>query len=293
MKTIGLTIGLLLMMLLASFKSAPPADNDFPAYLIYKGEGKKSSFSKMLKDIYDADVIFVGELHDNPISHWIELQVTKALFEHKKDKLVLGAEMFEADNQLIMDEYLQGKISEKNFLNEMRLWKNYETDYKPLVEFSKENGLDFIATNVPRRYASFVFKKGLEGLDSLSDEAKSYMAPLPIDYDPKVKCYKDMLEMGGGHGGENLPKAQALKDATMAHFIMNNLKKDGAFIHFNGAYHSDNQEGIVWWLKKANKDLKIVTISTVLQDDVSELYDSNYDRANYVLVVNSDMTSTH
>ncbi len=293
MRTFGLAIGLLLMMLLASFRSAPPAENDFPAYLIYKGDGKKISFSKMLKDVYEADVVFIGELHDNPISHWIELQVTKAMYENKKKRLVLGAEMFEADNQLILDEYLQGKISEKNFLNEMRLWKNYETDYKPLVEFSKEKGLNFVATNVPRRYASFVFKKGLEGLDSLSDEAKSYMAPLPIDYDPEVKCYKDMLEMSGGHGGENLPKAQALKDATMAHFILKNLKKNGAFIHFNGAYHSDNQEGIVWWLKKANKDLKIVTISTVLQDDVSELYDGNYDRANYVLVVNSDMTSTH
>lgn len=267
--------------------------NDFPAYLIYTSKGKEIKFSKMLKDVYEADIVFVGELHDNPISHWMELQLTKAMQENKGKKLVLGAEMFESDNQLIMDEYLEGKISEQNFRNEMRLWKNYETDYKPLVEFAKSNKLRFIATNIPRRYASIVYKKGLKSLDSLSETAKSFIAPLPIEYDSEVVCYKNMLEMMGGHGGEKLPMAQAIKDATMAHFILENWKKGQAFLHFNGAYHSDDHEGIVWWLKKANPELKIVTITTVLQEDVNSLNEAHQDKADYVLCVNSDMTSTH
>lgn len=271
----------------------PKSDNDFPAYLIYSGKGKQVSFSKMLKEVYEADVVFVGELHDNPISHWMELQLTKALYEHKKDKLVLGAEMFESDNQLIMNEYLKGIISEKNFLNEMRLWKNYETDYKPLVEFAKKNKLNFIASNVPRRYASLVYGQGFEGLNSLDSIAKTFIAPLPIKYDPEVACYKNMLEMSGGHGGDNLPKAQALKDATMAHFILANMKKGQVFLHCNGAYHSDDHEGIVWYLKQQNKDLKIVTISTVLQQDVNSLDEDYKDKADFVLCVNADMTSTH
>lgn len=291
MRLIVSILSLTIVFAIVSF--TPNSSNDFPAYLIYSGKGKQVAFSKMLKEVYEADVVFVGELHDNPISHWMELQLTKALFEHKKDKLVLGAEMFEADNQLIMNEYLNGVISEKNFLNEMRLWKNYETDYKPLVEFAKKNKLNFVASNVPRRYASLVYGKGLEGLNELDSIAKTFIAPLPITYDPEVACYKNMLAMSGGHGGDNLPKAQALKDATMAHFILANLNKGQVFLHFNGAYHSDDHQGIVWYLKQQKKDLKIVTISTVLQQDVNTLDEDYNGKADFILCVNSDMTSTH
>ena len=241
----------------------------------------------------EADIVFVGELHNNPISHWIELQLTKALHQHPEKVLVLGAEMFESDNQLIMDEYLSGKISGKNFKNEMRLWTNYETDYAPLVEFAKENGVHFVATNVPRRYASLVFSKGFEGLDSLSDQAKKFLPPLPIEYDAEVPCYKKMMEMGGSHASPNMPKAQALKDATMAHFIAAHWEKGKVFLHFNGAYHSDNYEGIVWYLKRMLPDAKIVTVSTVLQNDVSELGEAHQGRADFILNVAADMTSTH
>ena len=63
-----------------------------------------------------------------------------------------------------------------------------------MVEFANKNKLSFIATNVPRRYASMVYKKGIEQLDSLSETAKSYIAPLPIKIDLEVGCYKKMLE---------------------------------------------------------------------------------------------------
>jgi uncharacterized iron-regulated protein len=29
-----------------------------------------------------------------------------------------------------------------------QLWSNYQTDYRPLVDFAKENNLRFIATNI-------------------------------------------------------------------------------------------------------------------------------------------------
>lgn len=82
----------------------------------------------------------------------------------EKDNLILGAEMFESDNQVILNEYLAGLISQSSFENEARLWPNYKTDYKPLVEFAKTNKLQFVASNVPRRYASLVNSKGFEDL---------------------------------------------------------------------------------------------------------------------------------
>ena len=133
-------------------------------------------------------------------------------------------------------------IPEAKFEDEARLWQNHKTDYKPLLQFAFEQGIRFVATNVPRRYANLVYRKGFEGLDSLSDEAKKYLPPLPVAYDPELPGYKSMREMGQmGHGkvSDNLPKAQAIKDATMAHFILKNWSAGKQLLHFNGAYHSD------------------------------------------------------
>ena len=269
---------------------------DKPAYMLYDSNGKITNFKKLVKEAADVDIIFFGEQHNNPISHWMQLELTKELFEKKGTDLILGAEMFETDNQLLLDEYLSGQIKTTSFESEARIWKNYKTDYKPLVEFAKENDLKFIATNIPRRYAAIVNKKGFEGLDSLSNEAKKLIVPLPVNYDPDVNCYKSMIEMMGGMGGhvtENIPKAQAIKDATMAHFILKNLKNGETFIHFDGAYHSDNYEGIVWWIKQANSNLNILTISTVEQDTITDLSEDNAGIADYILCVPSNMTKTY
>ena len=269
--------------------------SDKPAYLIYTKDGKQADYKIMLEKLKDADIVFIGELHNNPISHWMELEITKDLFSKNKEGVTLGAEMFESDNQLIIDEYLNDYISKKSFKDEARLWPNYKTDYKPLMEFAKKNKLKFIATNIPRRYASVMFKKGQEGIDKLSDEAKKYIAPIPFLYDPKLKCYADMIEMGKkmGHTGDNFPKSQAIKDATMAHFILKNMEKGKIFIHYNGSYHSDNFEGIVWHIKHVNKKMKIMTVSTVSQNDISKLEKDNFNKADYIIAVPESMTTTH
>ena len=123
-----------------------------PAYVIYNAQGQKVSYKKMLKDLSAKDIILFGELHNNPISHWLELEVTKDI--HNTKPVVLGAEMLEADNQMQINNYLAGIIDTKALDTLARLWPNYKTDYAPLVNFSKDNKLPFIATNIPRRYAS-------------------------------------------------------------------------------------------------------------------------------------------
>jgi uncharacterized iron-regulated protein len=267
---------------------------DKPAYKIYDSSAGESSYEKMLSAAAKADIVFFGELHDNPISHWLELQITKDLFALKKENLVLGAEMFETDNQVILDEYLKGYIKESSFKEGARLWPNYNTDYKPLVDFAKANKLLFIATNVPRRYASIVASKGWVYLDSmLTLESRKWIAQLPIAYDPELKCYKDMLSMGDpGHGGVNLPKAQALKDATMAEFILKNFRQGKTFLHFNGAYHSNYRQGIVWYLLKSRPGLKIVTISSAEQTALNGLDDESKNLADYIICTPEDMTKT-
>ena len=269
--------------------------NDNPAYQIFDSTGKNVKYSKMLDAIQDANVIFFGELHNNPICHWLQVELTRELFESKNGNLVLGAEMFEADNQLILNEYIQGEISDKSFKKEARLWPNYKTDYAPLVEFAKENQLKFIATNIPRRYASVVYKKGFEGLEDLSAEAKSYIAPLPVEYDPELEGYQAMLEdmKMMAHVNENLPKAQAIKDATMAYSIAEAIENDKLFIHYNGTYHSNNHEGLIWYLEKYKPGLNIITIVSVEQEEIENLGEENENLADYIVVITESMTKTY
>ena len=284
-----LSIILSLFIALSAFKS------DKPAYRFFTAQGKKIKYEKLLKQLETADVVFFGELHNNPISHWFELEITKDLYQKKDGKLILGAEMFERDNQLLIDEYFKGQISKKSFEEETRLWPNYKTDYKPLLEFAHKNKLKFIATNVPRRYASLVYKHGAEALDSLSPEAKKYLAPLPFPYDPELKCYKDMLDQMKlmGHGNPNFPKAQAIKDATMAASIAKYAGNGNLFIHYNGSYHSDNFQGILWYLNQYKPDLKIMTITSVEQASVDSLSKESLNKANFILAIPEDMTKTY
>jgi uncharacterized iron-regulated protein len=269
--------------------------SDKPAYKLFTEKGSVTSYKSLIKDASEADIVFFGELHDNPICHWLEYEVTADLYDAKGKDLILGAEMFEADNQLIVNEYLSGLIKEKNFEAEARLWPNYKTDYKRLLNFARDSSLAFIATNIPRRYAAMVNKSGFEVLNTLEKEALQFIAPLPVVYDSTLACYAEMAKMMGDaptHVTMNIAKAQAMKDATMAHFIYKNYVKGKTFLHFNGTYHSDRFQSILWYLQKMDPSLKIVTISSVEQDDVDELSKESEGLGNYILVIPTSMSKS-
>ena len=270
---------------------------DKQAYRVFDSKGKESDYAQLLKQSKKADVVFFGEQHNNPISHWLQIELAEDLEKETSGKLIMGAEMFERDNQAILNEYLSGQISSKNFEEEARIWDNYATDYKPLVELAKSKKLPFIATNVPRRYANMVYKQGLESLNPLTSEAKSWIAPLPIEVDMNLPSYQAMIKMMGGHGSaaasDNLVKSQAVKDATMGYFIAQNLKKGHVFLHFNGSYHSDLKEGTVWYLRKYAAGKDVVNIATVEQDNIDKLDQENLGKADFIICVPAKMTKTY
>jgi uncharacterized iron-regulated protein len=333
--------------------------DEIAAFQIYDSKGKKVSYAKFIKAVRKSfltkpdsrDVLLFGELHDNPISHWLELQVTQDLFDVHSN-IVLGAEMFETDQQTALNEYLNPKkdTAKQNTNNPMgmgfgadprvaklkksiKLWNNFVTDYQPLVDFARNNQLKFVATNVPRRYASLVYKKGIKYLysnegqvsgslrtfsigtnlpvcdtgiykkDSIlyfSEISEGNSIPPIFEYDSTLQCYKDIFNMAGGHGGQNLPMSQAIKDATMASLVYKHLPKNGVFVHYNGSYHSDNHQSIEWYLKHYNEKIlknfypmKITTISTRTQNNVSQLEKENLGIADFVIVVPENMTRTY
>lgn len=263
------------------------------AYNLMDSDGNEVSFYEMTDILKDYDIILFGELHNNPISHWLQLELAKELYNLKKDNLVIGAEMFESDDQLPLNEYLSGKIAEKNFKAEVKLWNNYATDYRPVLEFAKEKKLKYIATNIPRRYANIVFHRGLKALDSLEMQAYRFIVPLPVEIDLSLKTYASLRTEMDGHSAKYLPESQAIKDATMAYFIQNNFKSGNLFLHLNGAYHSDYYEGIYWFLKQKDKNFKIAVITSVEQSDLSNIDKDNTGKADFTIIIDENMTKTY
>lgn len=291
MKKTSLT-ALFLFFIQISFAAAQSQ----PAYKLYNHKGKSAKYSKMIKDLAKSDMVFFGEYHTNPISHWMQIEMAKSFYEKKGERLVFGAEMFENGNQLVLDEYLAGFYEDDKMKPEItQLWANYETDYKPLVEFAKENNLRFIASNIPRRYASMINKKGIEVLHELSPDALAMIGPLEEYFDAAV--YADMEEKMGGHVPSNMlniQAAQAAKDATMAYFSVNNFKEGDLYFHINGSYHSDNKRGIIWWIAQINPGLTIKSVTTVSRSEWDKMTDDEKAlKADYIIVVADNMTQTN
>ncbi|GAB2759934.1 hypothetical protein GCM10010465_00020 [Actinomadura fibrosa] len=270
-----------------------------PAYQLFNDSGEITGYTDMVRDLAQSDMVFFGEYHNDPISHWLQLEVGKSLHELKGEKLLFGAEMFESGNQLVIDEYLQGLYSEEKFLPEVtQLWKNYKTDYKPLLDFAKENDLRFIATNIPRRYAAMINAMGMDALEKLSPQAMELIGPdLKKFFDPTVKAYAEMADNMGGHVPDNMlniQTAQASKDATMAHFSIKNHNPGDLLFHIQGSYHSNYDQGIIWWVNKIRPGFLIKSITTVTQSEWDEMTTEQKSTiADYIVVVPDNMTRTY
>lgn len=273
---------------------------DRPAYHLFTAQGAPADYDQMLTQLAQADVVLFGEQHNDPIAHWLELQVAKDLARLKDPgKLVLGLEMFERDVQPLVAGYAAGTVPDSAFERQSRPWPNYATDYRPLLQFARQAHLPVVGTNAPRRYAQQVARGSLAALDKLPAAEKSYLVPLPLKVDFNLPGYKNMAAMFGGdasaHGGaRNVIEAQALKDATMAYAIRTSLGPGQTVLHLNGSYHSDHHDGIVAYLRAlAKAPLRIKTLSVVTQTQLQQLDKENTDLADYLIVVPADMTKTY
>lgn len=262
-----------------------------PAYMLFNANGKKISYDRMLRTVRTGDIILFGEEHDDPIAHWLQLLVAQDLVA--QGPLIMGAEMIEADDQATLDRYLRGEIDQAALDTLARLWENHPTDYAPMVDLAKEKHLPFVACNVPRRYARAVSKGGFAALDTVPENERAWIAPLPIAYDPTLPGYVKMLTLMGDHASPEMAMAQALKDATMAHFIAKYATKGTRFLHFNGSFHSDFHEGIGWYLDRARPELSKVTIATVTQEQVDRLEPEHLGQADIIICVDTAIPGTH
>lgn len=283
-----------LVFIVLTFCTFYSSAQDKPAYVIFNEKGKKVSYKQLLNASQNSDITFFGEYHNNPISHWLQYELAKDLSQSNDNKLTFGFEMFEADQQQLLSDFLNSKVEEKEFEDGMRMWSNYETDYKPLILFAKEHGISCVASNIPRWIAALTFKKGRAILDSLPEKDLNVMCDKNFPVDTTLSQYQMMLEMTTDHEkGLNFINAQAIKDATMVKFIDKLWTPNTKFVHFNGAFHTDFDQGIIWYLKQLKPNVKYTTITTVEQDDMKKLDEENIGRAKFIICVSPTMTKTH
>jgi uncharacterized iron-regulated protein len=206
-----------------------------------------------------ADIVFFGEEHDDPETHFVELALLEAV-GRARSNVVLSLEMFERDVQPALDDYLAGRISEKDFLARSRPWDNF-ADYRPLVQLARARGWPVVAANIPRAIAADVSHDGLSVIDRLPPENRPFVAG-------RIACthdayYDRFAEEMNGHGAGSGPPgatvsmqamtdrffdAQCVKDETMAESIVAALQRAGhgaILVHVTGSFHTDQGLGTV------------------------------------------------
>ncbi|NND72102.1 MAG: ChaN family lipoprotein [Rhodothermales bacterium] len=170
----------LLLILLFMFVGLVRAQDDV-SYQPFDTDGNQLTWSDVAMRLQMYDVILVGETHNDSIGHVVELELLKTIAaDTSRTSVAVSMEMFERDVQYIVDEYMDDQIVESHFKKSARAWDNYDTDYKPIVDFARENGLPLIAANSPRRYVNRVTRYGPEALDTLPPSAKKFLPPLPV-----------------------------------------------------------------------------------------------------------------
>ncbi len=284
--------------ILFAFLTSPALSQLKPEnYKIYDTNAKKTcTIAEAIGILSKKNVVFFGEEHNDPTGHQLEIEILKMLHFKNGKRQVLSMEMFETDVQLVMNEYLQNLIREKNFLKEARSWNNY-VDYKPMVEYSRLQGLNVIAANTPNRYVNLVSRKGLAGLDSLNKEARKWLPPMPIDT-AAGKYYENFLKTMGGHKvpGMEIYQAQNLWDSGMAWSIRTYLKKHKSdkILHVVGRFHSDEKLGTVAKLLKLKPSLTIGNISSFSDSTFNNPDWAKFSHlGDYIIITNPDIKKTY
>lgn len=258
-------------------------------------ENKVIDIAKIINDMSQADVLFFGEEHNDSIGHYLETQIFKKLASTYQNKVVLTMEMFHTDVQPVINEYLAGVISEKNFIKEARAWNNYK-DYKPMVEFAKSEKIQVIGANGAARYSNAVTRSGLDILGKFPKGSKTFLPPLPIDT-LQGRYYEKFIELLGGHsmGGMKVYQSQNFWDATMAWSITKTAKqfKKYKIFQVNGRFHSDEQLGTYAQLAKYAPKLKVLNISSFATDDFENPNWEKYKNlGNYVIITDPKVKKT-
>ena len=260
-----------------------------------------TDFEAMLADLARADVILVGEQHDDPNTHRLEAAILQGLLRRRVG-VTVSLEMFERDVQASLDAYLTGSMEEEAFLKGSRPWPRYATDYRSLVELARTHGWPVVASNVPRRLASEVAKGGTAALAKATNAepalvARTVQCPLDAYFDRFAATMNAHPAPGAEKKSEEEKRAtteryylsQCVKDETMAESIVAAFERQagrpGAIVHYNGAFHSDFGGGVADRVRRRLPGRRVAIVSMLPVPDIDALAPAGEElsRAEYLV----------
>ncbi len=180
------------------------------------------TFAGVMERVADKKIVYVGENHNQYSHHVMELEIIKDLHQRGK-KLAIGMEMFQRPFQKVLDEYIEGKIDEREFLKGTQYFKRWGFEYnlyRPILLFARSEKIPVVALNQRQEIVDKVFRGGF---DSLSEEEKK---SIPSRMDFSDEAYRERLEKTfrehEDFGAEHFNffyQAQVLWDETMSESI--------------------------------------------------------------------------
>lgn len=266
-----------------------------PARLVVTSSDVLTTVPDAAAALASADVVVFGELHRSPAVHAMHHDLLAALHE-RRPNIVIAMEMFERDTQTMLLQYLAGFVAEDTFLAAARPWPGYASDYRPVVEFAKDNGLLVLAANAPRELVSRVAREGIGSVAGADGVARETTAPEDEYWDAFVAELGD--DAAHGHGSlPNLYAAQCLRDDTMAETVVDHLRSRREVgdrplcVLICGRGHSDYGRGAVARIRSRMPELDVRVLSAELVEDLSDrLYSTPRAVADYVVVAEGEGT---
>ncbi len=148
------------------------------------------SFDALLADLSSARIVFVGEKHTDPVHHEIQLKVIKELYKTNPG-LAVGMEMFDYTYQDVLDQWADGKLDQKEFLEKTQWYANWRFDfalYKDILDYIKEKKIKLVGLNIPFYIQSRIRVGGIKNL-SIKDKKH-----LPEKIDTSNTAHRNYVE---------------------------------------------------------------------------------------------------
>jgi len=286
-------------------------------YAVYRSDGSPARLADVLSNLDTVDVLLFGEEHDDVVGHRLQLEVFRRVLADVGGRgpmagpgapgrtgaerpdgrelrdVRLSLEMFERDVQVVLDEYLADLITEDHFLASARPWDNYERDYRPMVELAKHVSVPIVAANAPRRYVNRASRLGRASLETLSEEARAWLPPLPYPgaSDPYRAEWDALMGDAAMHMSGDPLDGQTLWDASMGQSIAQALAADGPYpplvLHLAGGFHVENGTGIPETIEhyRPGTSVRSVAVRAVSEPSV---FDEEMDGAGDYVILTLD-----
>jgi uncharacterized iron-regulated protein len=240
---------------------------------------KSLNLEEVMDRVAEKPVIFIGERHTNYEDHKVELDIIMGLYKKGK-KFAIGMEMFQMPFQKVINDYIAGAITEKEFLKKSQYFKRWGFNYnlyREIIDFAKAKGIHIVALNLN---GEIIKKVALGGLDTLSTEEKK---EIPQDMNMADYAYRNRLKkIYGSHppgtSFDNFYQSQILWDETMAHSAADFLKENSGcqLVVIAGAEHIMYDSGIPERFKRLTGKEYITLVNGIFDEDIG----------NYVVFAN-------